>query len=304
MKIIVGTRGSNLALTQTKWVVSQLQKNYPDIEFEIKTITTTGDRIQNVSLDKIGEKGVFVKEIEEQLLSGEIDLAVHSMKDMPGELPKGLMFSWVPEREDYRDVLVLKEGYKSLEDLPRGAVIGTGSKRRQFQLSKYREDLKFDSIRGNIETRVWKIEDQNLHGVILAAAGLKRIGLYEKLKERIEPIEPHIILPSPAQGILAIEIREENTQIHKMIESINHSESFLQAKAERSFLKGLNGNCHIPMGALCTIKGENIEIEGLLGNEDGSILIKRKVYGPKEDGEKLGWELAKDILKEMKDYEG
>ncbi|WP_303864411.1 hydroxymethylbilane synthase [Alkalibaculum bacchi] len=304
MKIIVGTRGSNLALTQTKWVVSQLQNNYPDTTFEIKTITTTGDRIQNVSLDKIGEKGVFVKEIEEQLLSGQIDLAVHSMKDMPGELPEGLMFSWVPKREDYRDVIVLKEGYKSFDDLPQGAVIGTGSKRRQFQLSKYRQDLKFDSIRGNIETRVRKIEDQNLHGVVLAAAGLRRIGLYEKLRNRIEPIEPHIILPSPAQGILAIEIRKENTQIHKMIESINHSESFLQATAERSFLKGLNGNCHIPMGALCTIKGENIEIEGLLGNEDGSALIKRKAFGPKEDAEKLGWELAKDILEEMKGYEG
>lgn len=304
MKILVGTRGSNLALTQTKWVVSQLQNNYPDVEFEIKKITTTGDRIQNVSLDKIGEKGVFVKEIEEQLISGEIDLAVHSMKDMPGELPEGLMFSWVPEREDYRDVIVLKEGYKSLEDLPQGAVIGTGSKRRQYQLSKYRKDLRFDSIRGNIETRVRKIEEQNLHGVILAAAGLKRTGLYDKLKNRIEPIEANIILPSPAQGILAIEIREENTKVHKMIESINHNESYLQAVAERSFLRGLNGNCHIPMGALCTLKGENIEIEGLLGNEDGSVLIKKSIFGSKEDAKELGWKLAKDILEEMKGYEG
>ncbi len=304
MKIIVGTRGSKLALTQTKWVVSQLQNNYPDTEFEIKTITTTGDRIQNVSLDKIGEKGVFVKEIEEQLLSRKIDLAVHSMKDMPGELPEGLMFSGVPQREDYRDVIVFKEGYKSLEDLPQGAVIGTGSKRRQFQLLKYREDLKFDPIRGNIDTRVRKIEEQNLDGVILAAAGLKRLGLYDKLKDRIEPIDAHIILPSPAQGALAIEIREENTQVHKMVESISHSESNLQAKAERSFLKGINGNCHIPMGALCTIIEENVEIEGLLGNEDGSVLIKKKVFGPKENAEKLGWELAKDILKEMKSYEG
>lgn len=304
MKILVGTRGSNLALTQTKWVVSQLQNNYPDVEFEIKKITTTGDRIQNVSLDKIGEKGVFVKEIEEQLISGEIDLAVHSMKDMPGELPEGLMFSWVPEREDYRDVIVLKEGYKSLEDLPQGAVIGTGSKRRQYQLSTYRKDLRFDSIRGNIETRVRKIEEQNLHGVILAAAGLKRTGLFDKLKDRIEPIEAHIILPSPAQGILAIEIREENTKVHKMIESINHNESYLQAVAERSFLRGLNGNCHIPMGALCTLKGENIEIEGLLGNEDGSVLIKKSIFGSKEDAKELGWKLAKDILEEMKGYEG
>ena len=304
MKIIVGTRGSRLALTQTKWVVSQLQSNNPSTEFEIKIITTTGDRIQHVSLDKIGEKGVFVKEIEEQLISGDIDLAVHSMKDMPGELPEDLMFSYVPEREDYRDVLVLKEGHRSLKDLPSGAIIGTGSKRRAYQLARYRSDLKFESIRGNIDTRIRKIDEQSLDGVILAAAGLKRLGLYEQLKDRIEAIEPDIILPSPAQGALAIEIRKENTEVHEMIKRINHSETYLQVTAERSFLKGINGNCHIPMGALCTIKGEQIDVEGLLGNDSGSVLIKKKISGPKEDAEKLGWKLAKDILEEMKRHEG
>lgn len=304
MKIKVGTRGSRLALTQTKWIVSQLEKNYPTMKFEIKVITTTGDRIQNVSLDKIGEKGVFVKEIEEQLLSGEIDLAVHSMKDMPGELPEGLMFSWVPEREDYRDVIVLKEGYCSLKDLPQGAIIGTGSKRREYQLLRYRNDLKFKPIRGNIDTRVRKIQEENLDGVILAAAGLKRLGLYEELIDRIEPIEADVILPSPAQGALAIEIREENTEVHKIIQSLHHSETHVQVQAERSFLRGLNGNCHIPMGALCTIKGDQIEIEGLLGNEDGSVLVKKNISGPKEDAERLGWKLAKKILGKMKSYEG
>lgn len=299
MKVTVGTRGSKLALTQTKWVISQLKSKNPDIEFEIKIITTTGDRIQDVSLDKIGEKGVFVKEIEEQLLSKEIDLAVHSMKDMPGVLPEGLMFSWVPPREDFRDALILKEGYHSIDDLPEGSTIATGSKRREYQLLKARPDLKIAPIRGNVDTRIRKMKDQNLDGIILAAAGLKRLGLYEELEKNIQLLEPDLMLPSPAQGALALEIREEHVELHQIVESIRDDKTHLEITSERAFLKGIGGNCHIPIGALCIVKGDTIELEGLLGNEDGSILINQKVSGHKSQAEELGSELAQNILKEL-----
>lgn len=299
MKVIVGTRGSNLALTQTKWVIDQLMSKEPDIEFEIKIITTTGDRIQNVSLDKIGGKGVFVKEIEEQLLSGGIDLAVHSMKDMPGILPEGLMFSWVPPREDFRDALILKEGYHSLQDLPEGATVATGSKRREYQLLKARPDLKIVPIRGNIDTRIRKMKEQNLDGIVLAVAGLKRLGLYTDLEKNIQLLDATLMLPSPAQGALALEIREGHTELHKIIEGIRDDKTHLEIISERAFLKGIGGNCHIPIGALCTIKGENIELEGLLGNEDGSILVNQKISGHISKAEELGFELADRIIKEM-----
>ncbi|MPW26276.1 hydroxymethylbilane synthase [Alkalibaculum sp. M08DMB] len=303
MKVNVGTRGSKLALTQTKWVISQLKLKNPDTEFEIKIITTTGDRIQDVSLDKIGEKGVFVKEIEEQLLSGDIDLAIHSMKDMPGILPNGLMFSWVPPREDFRDALILKEGYRTLGDLPQGATIATGSKRRKYQLLKVRSDLNIVPIRGNIDTRLRKMKEQNLDGIILAAAGLKRLDFYNDLKENIELLKPNIMLPSPAQGALALEIREDHKELHQIIESIKDEETHIQVTAERAFLTGINGNCHIPIGALCTIKGHTIELEGLLGNEDGSTLVNRAVAGNIDQAEELGYKLAKIINEELKKNE-
>jgi len=300
MKVTVGTRGSKLALTQTKWVISQLNAKNPDIEFEIKVITTTGDRIQDVSLDKIGGKGVFVKEIEEQLLDKGIDLAVHSMKDMPGDLPEGLMFSWVPPREDFRDALILKEGYYSLDDLPKGAKIATGSKRRAYQLLKVRADLVILPIRGNIDTRIRKMKEQNLDGIVLAAAGLKRLGIYEELKKNIQLLDSEIMLPSPAQGALALEIREEHMELHKIIESIRDDETQLKITCERAFLKGIGGNCHIPIGGLCTIKGDQIELEGLLGNDDGTVLINKKISGHKSEAEKIGYQLAQEILEEMK----
>ncbi len=304
MNIIVGTRGSRLALSQTKWVISQLKGKYPNDSFEVRVIKTTGDKIQNVSLDKIGQKGVFVKEMEEQLLKGEIHLAVHSMKDMPGELPQGLLFSWVPKREDFRDALIFNKEYRFLDDLPKGATIATGSKRRAYQLLRTRRDLNIVPIRGNIDTRLRKMKEQNLDGVILAVAGLKRLGFYGKLIENIQILSPEIMLPSPAQGALALEIREDNRKLHRMIEKIRDDQAHLQVIAERAFLKEIGGSCHIPIGALCTVVGKKIQLEGLLGNEDGSILIQRKIFGDKNKVEDLGRQLAQDILKEMKGNEG
>lgn len=295
MKLVVGTRGSNLALVQTNWVVDQLKKENPGVEFEVKIIKTKGDLIKDLPLDKIGDKGLFVKEIEKSLLDGEIDMAVHSMKDMPSYLPEGLKFAHSPKREDPRDALIFKEGYKSLDDLPQGARIGTGSKRRKYQLLKHRPDLEIVPIRGNIETRIKKIETENLDGVVLAASGLRRAGLEEKIDYYI-PTD--IMLPAPAQGILALEIREDDKETEKIIDSIKDDITKIQIDAERGFLIGVNGSCHIPMGAYCEIEGEKITLTGLYGDGEGKKIVVQSQVGTLADAPKIGYELAKSVLKE------
>ena len=295
MKLVVGTRGSNLALVQTNWVVEQLKKNNPNIEFEIKIIKTKGDLIKDLPLDKIGDKGLFVKEIEKSLLDKEIDMAVHSMKDMPSYLPEGLKFAHSPRREDPRDALIFREGYKTLEDLPQGAKIGTGSKRRKYQLLKHRPDLEIVPIRGNIETRIKKIETENLDGVVLAASGLRRAGLEEKIDYYI-PTD--IMLPAPAQGILALEIREDDKETEKIIDSIKDNITKVQIDAERGFLIGVNGSCHIPMGAYCEVDGEKITLTGLYGDGNGKKIVIQSKEGTLADAQKIGYELAKSVLKE------
>lgn len=295
MKLVVGTRGSNLALVQTNWVVEQLKKVNPHVEFEIKIIKTKGDLIKDLPLDKIGDKGLFVKEIEKSLLNKEIDMAVHSMKDMPSSLPKGLKFAHSPKREDPRDALIFKKGYKSIDDLPKGARIGTGSKRRKYQLLKYRPDLEIVPIRGNIETRIKKIETENLDGVVLAASGLKRAGLQDKIDYYI-PTD--IMLPAPAQGILALEIREDDEETEKIIDSIKDDGTKVQIEAERGFLIGVDGSCHIPMGAYCNIKGDKIILTGLYGDSEGKKIVVQSQEGNLADASKIGYELAKSVLKE------
>lgn len=297
MKIVVGTRGSNLALVQTNWVVNELKKANPEVEFEIKVIKTKGDLVQNIPLDKIGDKGLFVKEIEQNLLDKNIDMAVHSMKDMPSTLPAGLKFAGSPKREDPRDALILKEGYNSIDDLPQGAKIGTGSKRRQFQLLKYRPDLEIVPIRGNIETRMKKIETENLDGVVLAASGLKRAGLDSNIDYYI-PTD--IMLPAPAQGILALEIREGDVETEKVINSIKDENTQIQIDAERGFLIGVDGSCHIPMGAYCDIQGDKIKLTGLYGDGEGKTIIVKSQEGTLEDAQTIGYELAKSVLKEYR----
>lgn len=295
MKLVVGTRGSNLALVQTNWVVDQLKKANPGVEFEVKIIKTKGDLIKDLPLDKIGDKGLFVKEIEKSLLDGEIDMAVHSMKDMPSYLPEGLKFAHSPKREDPRDALIFKEGYKSLDDLPQGARIGTGSKRRKYQLLKHRPDLEIVPIRGNIETRIKKIETEKLDGVVLAASGLRRAGLDDKIDYYI-PTD--IMLPAPAQGILALEIREDDKETEKIIDSIKDDITKIQIDAERGFLIGVNGSCHIPMGAYCEIEGEKITLTGLYGDGEGKKIVVQSQVGTLADAPKIGYELAKSVLKE------
>lgn len=297
MKIVVGTRGSNLALTQTNMVIDMIKEAHPNMEFEVKIILTKGDIVKDLPIDKIGGKEIFTKEIEKELLAGTIDMAVHSMKDMPAELPLGLKLSYTPKREDSRDVLILREGIKGIDDLPIGGKIGTGSKRRKFQILKHRPDLEVVGLRGNIQTRINKIITENLDGIILAAAGIKRLGL--ELGERMVYLDKNIVLPSPTQGILAIEIREGDDRVHNILESISHSETEIQAKVERAFLKGAGGSCHVPVGANCKIVNDKIYLEGLLGTEDGEILIRKSIEGSINSLEELGYELAKDMVKEI-----
>lgn len=298
MKVVVGARGSKLSITQTNLIIDMIKKAHPYLEIELKTIKTKGDILREASLYKIGGKGVFVKEIEKELLNGEIDMAVHSMKDMPGVLPEGLKLSYVPEREDYRDVLVLREGLNSLDELPIGAKIGTGSKRRKYQLLRYRNDLNIIEIRGNIDTRIKKIESEKLDGVVLAAAGIKRLGLDRTLKDRLVYLDKEIVLPSPCQGILAIEIRKDDKKMEEILKSISHEKTEKQAKVERGFLTGAGGSCKVPIGAYCEIYDEKVVLEGFLGTEDGSVLINKRMEGSKDSLEKLGYDLANTIIRE------
>ncbi|SHE31831.1 hydroxymethylbilane synthase [Alkalibacter saccharofermentans] len=299
MKIRVGSRGSKLAIAQAQIFLESVKEKHKEFEYEIKIIKTTGDKIQDVSLDKIGDKGVFVKEIEESLIEGTIDLAVHSMKDMPSAIPEELMFSAIPKREDPRDALILNYGRKGLDELPMGAVIATGSKRREYQLLRYRPDIKIVPIRGNIDTRIRKMYEQNLDGLVIAAAGLNRLKIKSDIKQNIILLDEELMLPAPAQGALGLEIRKNDKELDDVLRLVEDYESAVQIRAEREFLKEIDGGCHLPIGALCKVEGENILLVGLLGNEDGKILVKRKIEGKAEDAEMLGIKLARIIKGEM-----
>lgn len=304
MEIVVGTRGSKLALIQTNWVIKKLQEKHPHITFSIKMIKTKGDLIQNVALDKIGDKGIFVKEIEEQLLKGDIDIAIHSMKDMPSEITEGLAFAKTPIREDRRDVLVLRQAIKDISDIPQGATIGTGSKRRKYQLLKVRPDLNIVPIRGNIDTRIRKIETENLDGVVLAAAGLRRAGLEDKISYYI-PEE--MVIPAPAQGALGIQIRVNDEVVREVVSGIECTHDEMEVQAERAFLKAVDGSCHIPIGASGVLKDGVLQLKSVFGNEDGTKLVYKtmsKECKTEEEARVIGIELARLTMEEFKRDEG
>jgi hydroxymethylbilane synthase len=292
MNIKIGTRGSKLALTQANLVADSFKKIAPGITAEICVIKTSGDIMQDVSLLKIGGKGVFVKEIEDALLCGTVDLAVHSMKDVPTEIPEGLTFAAIMQREDVRDILVSKNNRK-MEFMPRGARIGTGSMRRSSQLLAILPDLAIVSLRGNVETRLKKIETENLHGVILAAAGMKRMGLTEKISQYL-PVET--MLPAVGQGALGLEIRDSDDELKKILVKINHMPTYAEVTSERSFLRHLGGGCRLPIAALGKVEGDKLSLEGLVAAPQGSSIIRDKVRGPVFEAEELGKQLAKIIL--------
>jgi hydroxymethylbilane synthase len=292
MNFKIGTRGSKLALMQTNFVADKLRKIMPETNIEICVIKTSGDIMQDVSLLTIGGQGVFVKELEDALLSKKIDLAVHSMKDVPGETPDELMFAAILPREDMRDVLVSRDNIK-MESMPKGAKIGTGSQRRGAQIKAILPDINIVPLRGNIDTRLKKIETENLTGVILAAAGMKRMGLAERITQFL-PVET--MLPAVGQGALGLQIRKMDIDLIKICASLNDTTTATEVTAERSFLRSLGGGCRLPIAALGKLEGQRLSLEGMIAAPDGSTMIREKVNGSREDAEELGETLANIIL--------
>jgi len=302
-KISIGTRGSKLALWQAEWIKSELKKRYSYLEIELNKIKTTGDKILDVPLAKVGGKGLFVKEIEEALLRHEIDIAVHSMKDVPTEFPEGLHLAVVCKREDPRDALIIsgklkvkseKRKIKSLlYSLPKCARIGTSSLRRSCQLLNIRPDLKIEQLRGNLDTRLRKLDEGQFDAVILATAGVKRLGL----KNRITEILPFkISLPAIGQGAIGIECRIDDEFIRNLIAPLNHPETSLSVKTERAFLKRLGGGCQVPIAAYAKLDKGRVKMDALVGSITGERLIKGHIEGLPVHVEHLGIKLAEDIL--------
>ncbi len=292
MKIKIGTRGSKLALAQTHDVARRLREIAPEIDVEICVIKTQGDVLKDVSLAQIGGQGVFVKEIEEALLDGRVDLAVHSMKDVPGEIPEGLTFAAIPKREDARDVWVTRDATE-IEFLPKGAKIGTGSQRRGAQIKAFRPEVEIVPLRGNIDTRLKKIDTDNLAGVILAAAGMKRLG-YERTISRFLPTQ--IMLPAVGQGALGLQTRAGDTELIALCGRLNHPVTHAEVTAERAYLRALGGGCRLPIAAYGLIEEGRLGLEGFLGAPDGSEYIRDKVWGHPAEADALGQKLADRIL--------
>lgn len=290
--IIIGTRGSRLALWQAKWVRDRLIEGFPGLAVELSVIRTSGDKILDIPLAKIGGKGLFVKEIEEALLSGRIDLAVHSMKDMPAELPDGLCIAAIPEREDPHDVFI-SVNKKPLEDQRTGAVIGTSSLRRSSQVLHHRPDIGIMPLRGNLETRLKKLDSGGMDAIILAAAGVKRLGMADRI---IQVIPADVMLPAVAQGALCIEARADNKETLEILLKLHHEKSALAVRAERAFMRKLEGGCQVPIAALAALDGKKLVITGLVAEIDGSALLKETVSGDVEHPEDAGLELAQRLL--------
>jgi hydroxymethylbilane synthase len=288
----IGTRGSALALTQTNWVVEKIRAKHPGVKIEIITIKTTGDKLEDVALAKIGGKGLFVKEIEEALLRGEIHAAVHSLKDMPAETPGELEIGVIPEREDPRDVLISR-GNRKLEELPGGAKIGTGSLRRSIQLAKLIPHVQVVPIRGNLDTRIKKIEREGLDGIIVAAAGVRRMGWTDRVSQFISVEQ---IIPAIGQGALAMEMRRDDEESRELFRFLNHEDSRIEVGAERAFLRVFGGGCQLPIAAYGRRRGDGISLVGLVGNLDGSVIIRDEASGPAAECEAVGKELAERIL--------
>ena len=281
-----------MALWQAHWVKDQLEKNSPEIQVEIVKIKTTGDRITDRPLAMVGGKGLFVKEIEQQLLDKDIDIAVHSMKDMPGELPEGLCIGAIPVRENPFDVLISRDEM-TLDALPQGAKVGTSSLRRASQIRHLRPDLQTLSIRGNLDTRLKKLENGAYDAIILAAAGLIRLGMGSKITQYLDDQQ---MLPAVGQGALCIESRKGDARIDVLLQNIDDRNTRIPVESERAFLKQLEGSCHIPVACFGTIDGETVTLTGLVASEDGREIIKERITGTADDAQKMGIELANTLL--------
>ncbi|GEK34929.1 hydroxymethylbilane synthase [Kurthia sibirica] len=302
-KIIVGSRRSKLALTQTNWFIEELKKTGAPFEFEIKEIVTKGDRILDVQLSKVGGKGLFVKEIEQELFNQDIDFAVHSMKDMPAVLPEGLVIGCIPKREDPRDAFIATNHVK-LADLPQGAVVGTSSLRRSAQLLKVRPDLTIKWIRGNIDTRLEKLATAEYDAIILAAAGLKRMGWSDEIVT--EFLSTEVCVPAVGQGSLGIECRGDDEELLQALAKMTDAATWQTATAERSFLTAMDGGCQVPIAGYATFKDGQVNFEGLVAAPDASVFYTHTVahtdaeQAGKIVAEKLTAEGAYDLIQRVK----
>ncbi|MBI3125609.1 MAG: hydroxymethylbilane synthase [Ignavibacteriales bacterium] len=293
-KLIIGSRGSELALWQANFIKKELERKNKNLSVEIKIINTKGDKILDVALSKIGDKGLFTKELENELLKGSIDIAVHSLKDLQTEIPKELKLAAVTKRHPVEDVLIARKRGTKIQNLREGAVIATGSLRRRSQLLHLRPDIKIEELRGNVPTRIKRFLESDWDAIILARAGVERLKLNLHISSIISKED---ILPAVGQGALGIEIREDNNFAEETVKSIHHEETYVAVKAERSLLKSLEGGCQVPIGAFAEMKSNGLYLEAIVGAIDGSITFRKKIRGAKNNPEKLGIKLAKDLLK-------
>jgi hydroxymethylbilane synthase len=290
--IRIGTRGSKLALWQANWTKSFLETQFPTTPIELIIIQTQGDKIMDVPLAKVGGKGLFVKEIEQALLAERIDIAVHSMKDMPADIPEGLCIGAVPEGENPSDVFISRSG-APFKELPAGSVIGTSSLRRGAQLRHARADMVIQPIRGNLDTRLKKLESENFDALVLAAAGVKRLNLEHKITEYLDTT---LMLPAIGQGALCVEIRKDDPIVGPMVVTMEHAHTRAIVNAERAFLKRLEGGCQVPIAGHGIIKKNTFTLTGLVADIDGATVIKGKKSGPVESAENVGIDLAEELL--------
>ncbi|HIJ67082.1 MAG TPA: hydroxymethylbilane synthase [Planctomycetes bacterium] len=293
--LVVATRGSRLALAQTNIVIDALKKTHPDVNFEIKRITTKGDKQTKVALWQLSGFGFFTRQVEEALLAGEADIAVHSFKDMPTEKPEGLTIAAVSERFFPQDCFVSNKAAGSLDEVPEGAKIGTSSFRRIAQIKQLRGDLQTTTIRGNVQTRLSKVQSGQLDAVILARAGLERLGLAEVISFSFDPLE---FIPAPAQGALAVQTRSDDPDTNRIASSINHAPTRLVVSAERRVLAALHPGCHAPVGVFAKITGSDIMITAFVSDIEGKVFLHRKVTGPNSESELLADRIADELVKD------
>jgi hydroxymethylbilane synthase len=294
-RVVIGTRGSELALWQATWIEQELKKLYPSLTVETVVIKTTGDKILDSPLSKIGDKGLFTKEIEKALLDNEIDLAVHSLKDVPTQLTPGLTLGAISKREDIRDVFIShpQKKHAAFNAVPQGGKIATGSLRRKCQLLQHRPDLTIIDVRGNLKTRREKLEQSDWDGMLLANAGVARLGWTSMVTEIFSP---EFILPAVGQGALGIEIRENDTELLKLIAPLSHNETTVATTGERALLRHLEGGCQIPIGTYGRIESGSFKLEAMVGSLDGKKIVRGSIQGKPEESAALGVSLAKELL--------
>jgi len=296
-KLVIASRESALALWQARHIQARLQALYPDTEVEILGMTTTGDQILDSPLARIGGKGLFVKELEQALADGRADLAVHSMKDVPMHLPDGFALAATGEREDPRDAFVSVH-YERIEDLPEGSVVGTSSLRRQSQLQARFPHLRIESLRGNLQTRLRKLDEGQYAAIILAAAGLKRLGLESRITQLIDPEQS---IPAVGQGALGIEIRADRDDVRQLLQPLNHDETSACVEAERAMSRALAGSCTVPLGAYARIRGNQLHIIGFVASVDGGEMVRAETAGLPRTAEALGKQLAQMLINQGAD---